>query len=89
MGGPPDYIRLNADQIRNFVPQPYVVLGTDGYGRSDTRKQLRHFFEVDHRYIIVAALKALVDQGEIPAAKVVEAMKKYGLDPEKADPVQV
>lgn len=84
-----DYIRLNADQIRDFVKQPYVTLGTDGYGRSDTRKQLRHFFEVDHRYIVVAALKALADQGEIPAVKVVEAMKKYELDAEKADPTIV
>lgn len=84
-----DYIRLNADQIRDFVKQPYVTLGTDGYGRSDTRKQLRHFFEVDHRYIVVAALKALADQGEIPAAKVVEAMKKYEIDAEKADPTTV
>lgn len=84
-----DYIRLNADQIRAYVPEPYVVLGTDGYGRSDTRQQLRHFFEVDQRYIIVAALKALADQGSFPAAKVAEAMKKYKLDPEKPNPVNV
>lgn len=84
-----DYIRLNADQIRAFIPQPYVVLGTDGFGRSDTRQQLRHFFEVDHRYIICAALKALADQGDIAATKVAEAMKKYAIDPEKVDPVTI
>jgi pyruvate dehydrogenase E1 component len=65
------------------------VLGTDGFGRSDTRKKLRHFFEVDRRYVVVAALKALVDQGELPVAKVREAMEKYGIDPEKPNPVTV
>lgn len=84
-----DYIRLYADQIRPYVKQAYTVLGTDGYGRSDTRAQLRHFFEVDRRYIAVAALKALADQGEIPAAKVTEAMRKYKIDPEKPNPVTV
>jgi pyruvate dehydrogenase E1 component len=84
-----DYIRLNADQIRSFISQPYVVLGTDGYGRSDTRQKLRHFFEVDHRYIVCAALKALADQGELPIAKVVEAMKKYKIDPKKPNPMTV
>lgn len=84
-----DYIRLNADQIRAFIPEPYKVLGTDGYGRSDTRAQLRHFFEVDYRYIICTALQALAEQGEIPATKVVDAMKKYKLDAEKPDPLTV
>jgi len=84
-----DYIRLHADQIRAFVPQHYVVLGTDGYGRSDTREQLRHFFEINKYYIAVAALKALADQDEIPAAKVAEAIKKYKIDPEKPNPVMV
>jgi pyruvate dehydrogenase E1 component len=84
-----DYIRLNADQIRAFVAQPYVVLGTDGYGRSDTRQQLRDFFEVDHRYIICAALKALADQGELAPAKVSAALKKYKIDAEKPNPVTV
>jgi pyruvate dehydrogenase E1 component len=75
-----DYIRAFAEQIRAFVPRRYVVLGTDGFGRSDTREKLREFFEVDRRYIAVAALKALADDGEIPAAKVAEAIKKYGID---------
>ena len=64
----------------------YVVLGTDGFGRSDTRDELRRFFEVNPQYIAVAALKALADEGTIPAAKVSEAIAKYGLDPEKPAP---
>jgi pyruvate dehydrogenase E1 component len=84
-----DYMRAYADQIRAFVPQPYVVLGTDGFGRSDTRKQLRHFFEVDSKAIACAALKALADQGEIPVKQVMDAMQKYGVDPEKPNPVEV
>ena len=71
-----DYIRAFAEQIRAFVPRRYVVLGTDGFGRSDTREKLRQFFEVDRHYIAVAALKALADDGEIPAAKVAEADEK-------------
>ena len=67
-------------------PRRYVVLGTDGFGRSDTREKLRHFFEVDRNWIAITALKALADEGTIPAAKVAEAMKKYGLDPAKPAP---
>jgi pyruvate dehydrogenase E1 component len=78
-----------ADQIRPFVPQQYYVLGTDGFGRSDTRKNLRHFFEVDRYYIAVMALKALADSGEISARKVTDAIKKYKLDPEKPNPSTV
>ncbi len=81
-----DYIRAFAEQIRAYVPRHYVVLGTDGYGRSDTREKLRRFFEVDRYYVTVAALKALADEGTLPAAKVAEAMKKYGLDPAKPAP---
>ncbi|MEP6658066.1 MAG: pyruvate dehydrogenase (acetyl-transferring), homodimeric type, partial [Betaproteobacteria bacterium] len=81
-----DYIRAFAEQIRAFVPRRYVVLGTDGFGRSDTREKLREFFEVDRRYITVAALKALADDGEIPVTQVAEAMKKYGLDGAKPAP---
>ena len=81
-----DYMRLFAEQIRPLVPRRYVVLGTDGFGRSDTREKLRHFFEVNRHYVTVAALKALADDGTIPAAKVAEAIKKYGLDPEKPAP---
>jgi pyruvate dehydrogenase E1 component len=81
-----DYIRAFAEQIRAFVPRRYVVLGTDGFGRSDTREKLRRFFEVDRHYIAVAALKALADDGEIPALSVAEAMKKYGVDGAKPAP---
>ncbi len=81
-----DYIRAFAEQIRAFVPRRYVVLGTDGFGRSDTREKLRRFFEVDRYYVTVAALKALADEGTVPAAKVAEAMKKYELDAAKPAP---
>jgi pyruvate dehydrogenase E1 component len=81
-----DYIRAFAEQIRAFVPRRYLVLGTDGFGRSDTRERLRHFFEVDRQWVTVAALKALADDGKLPVAKVAEAMKKYGLDPAKPAP---
>ena len=84
-----DYMKSFADQIRPFVPQRYVVLGTDGFGRSDTRKQLRKFLEVDRYYICIAALKALADEGMIPIAKVNEAIKKYDIDPDRPDPVTV
>lgn len=82
-----DYMRLYADQIRPFIQVPFITLGTDGFGRSDTRKQLRHFFEVDAKFIVVAALNALADQGEIAKSTVTDAMKRYGIDPEKLDPV--
>jgi pyruvate dehydrogenase E1 component len=81
-----DYMRMYADKIRACVPRRYMVLGTDGFGRSDTREKLRRFFEVDRHYVTVAALKALADDGALPAAKVTEAMKKYGLDPAKPAP---
>ncbi|BBL70046.1 pyruvate dehydrogenase (acetyl-transferring), homodimeric type [Methylogaea oryzae] len=84
-----DYVRLYMDQIRPYVPRRYVALGTDGFGRSDCRKALRHFFEVDRHYVAVAALKALADEGTVPAAKVAEAIARYGLDPEKANPMTV
>jgi pyruvate dehydrogenase E1 component len=85
-----DYMRLYGDQIRPYLPgKHFVVLGTDGFGRSDTRKKLRHFFEVDRRYIVVATLKALADTGELPLAKVREAIEKYAIDPEKPNPVTV
>jgi pyruvate dehydrogenase E1 component len=81
-----DYIRAFADQIRAYVPRRYIVLGTDGFGRSDTRDKLRYFFEVDRKWVTVAALKALADEGKIPAAKVGEALAKYGLDEKKPAP---
>jgi pyruvate dehydrogenase E1 component len=86
-----DYMKVFADQIRAYLPQPalYSVLGTDGFGRSDTRRALRGFFEVDRRYVAVAALKALADQEALPQKKVLEAIRKYGVDPEKPNPARV
>ena len=81
-----DYIRAYAEQIRAFVPRRYTVLGTDGFGRSDTREKLRHFFEVDRHWVVLAALKALADDGKMPASKAAEAMKKYGLAADKPAP---
>jgi pyruvate dehydrogenase E1 component len=81
-----DYVRAFAEQIRAYVPRRYVVLGTDGFGRSDTREKLRQFFEVDRHYVCVAALKALADDGTLPMAKAAEAIRKYGLDPAKPAP---
>jgi pyruvate dehydrogenase E1 component len=75
-----DYMRAFADQIREYVPRRYKVLGTDGFGRSDSRENLRRFFEVNRFFVAVAALKALAEDGELPAAKVAEAVKKYGID---------
>jgi pyruvate dehydrogenase E1 component len=81
-----DYVAAFADQVRQFVPQRYTVLGTDGYGRSDTRKNLRRFFEVDRYYITVAALKSLADDDLIPAAKVKDAIKRFSIDTKKINP---
>jgi len=83
-----DYIKIYADQIRAFVRGRYVVLGTDGFGRSDTRKQLRKFFEVDRYHVAVAALSALVEEGHLPAATVAEAIGKYGVDTERPNPAR-
>ena len=84
-----DYIRLFAGQIHPYVPRRFTVLGTDGFGRSDTREKLRHFFEVDRRWIALAALRVLVDEGQIEAAKVAEAIARYAIDPNKPNPVKV
>jgi pyruvate dehydrogenase E1 component len=84
-----DYMRLVPDQIRQWVPGPYHVLGTDGYGRSDSRAALRHFFEVDHRYVVVTALKALADEGKLDRGTVRQAIESFGIDPEKPNPVTV
>lgn len=83
-----DYIRLYGEQIRAYVPAPYTVLGTDGFGRSDTRDKLRQFFEVDRHYVVVAALSALAREGELDAKKVVAAMRKYKLDRNCPSPMQ-
>jgi pyruvate dehydrogenase E1 component len=84
-----DYMKTVADQIRQWVPGPYTVLGTDGFGRSDSRAELRRFFEVDRHYVVVAALKALSDEGKIDAQTVNKAMQNFGIDPEKSNPVSV
>ena len=84
-----DYMRIFADQIRPYIKKHFVVLGTDGFGRSDTREKLREFFEVNRYYVAVAALTALADNGAIPRTVVVDAMKKYGINPEKPEPTTV
>jgi pyruvate dehydrogenase E1 component len=81
-----DYIKAYADQIRPFVPGRYTVLGTDGFGRSDYRRALRSFFEVDRHHVAVAALHSLALEGAVPAGKVADAIKRYGIDPETPDP---
>ena len=82
-----DYMKIVPDQVQRWMPGRYVTLGTDGYGRSDDRDALRQFFEVDERYIAVTALKALADDGALDQKTVTEAIRKYGIDPEKPDPV--
>jgi pyruvate dehydrogenase E1 component len=86
-----DYMKAWADGIREFMPKgrTYKVLGTDGFGRSDTRAQLRHFFEVNRYWVVISALKALAEEGAIPAQTVADAIKKYEIDPAKADPTTV
>ncbi len=84
-----DYVRGYADQIRAFVPMAYTVLGTDGFGRSDTRANLRRFFEVDRYYIAHAAIAALAKEGKMTAKDVARAIKQYKIDVEKANPVGV
>ena len=86
-----DYMKTFADQLRPFVPKErvYRVLGTDGFGRSDTRPKLRYFFEVDRNFVTIGALKALADQGEGKPKTVADALKKYGIDADKPDPTTV
>jgi pyruvate dehydrogenase E1 component len=84
-----DYIRAYADQIRPFVKARYRTLGTDGFGRSDFRRKLRQFFEVDRYYVAVAALKALADEGTIEASVVSKAIKQYKINPDKPNPTTV
>jgi pyruvate dehydrogenase E1 component len=84
-----DYVRAFAEQIRPYVPAPYRVLGTDGFGRSDYRVKLRRFFEIDRHYVCVAALTALADAGEVDRDKVREAIEKYSIDTERPAPLRV
>jgi pyruvate dehydrogenase E1 component len=82
-----DYIRAYSEQIRRLIPSSHVtILGTDGFGRSDSREKLRKFFEVDRYYIAISALKALADEGTIPYKKVSEAISKYNIDIDKPNP---
>ena len=91
-GGPAvaatDYVRAYGEQIRPYLPHGmrYTVLGTDGFGRSDTRDNLRRFFEVDRYQIAVAALSALADEGTIERQRVADAIAKYGIDAERPNP---
>ena len=83
-----DYMKLFADQVRQWVPsKEYQVLGTDGFGRSDSRKKLRHFFEVDRHWVALAALQALADRGAIERQVVADAITKFGIDPLKRNPL--
>ncbi len=81
-----DYVKLYADQIRPYVPAAFRVLGTDGFGRSDTRAKLRWFFEVDRHFVTIAALGSLADKQVIARSVVRDAMVQFGIDPEKANP---
>jgi len=81
-----DYVKTFADQIRPFVPQRYLVLGTDGFGRSDYRRNLRRFFEVDRHYVAMAALACLAEDGTIPVSAAADAITRYGIDPDRPDP---
>ncbi len=85
-----DYMKIFADQVRAFLPRRnFTALGTDGFGRSDTRRKLRQFFEVDRRYVAVAATKALADEEKLPQKTVADAIVKYGIDPDKPNPATV
>jgi pyruvate dehydrogenase E1 component len=84
-----DYMKNYSEQLRKYIDNPMYVLGTDGFGRSDSRAALRHFFEVDRHFITVTALKALADEGKIKTSVVAKAIKKFGIDPEKANPLYV
>jgi pyruvate dehydrogenase complex dehydrogenase (E1) component len=77
----------SAEQLRAYVPGDYTVLGTEGFGRSDSREKLRYFFEVNRHFVVIAALKTLADQGKVKADVVSKAIKQFGIDPEKADPM--
>ncbi|HZD51831.1 MAG TPA: pyruvate dehydrogenase (acetyl-transferring), homodimeric type, partial [Woeseiaceae bacterium] len=84
-----DYMKIVPDQIRKWVPGPFIALGTDGFGRSDSRPALRRHFEVDRSYIAVNALMALAEDGAIDPKTVTEAIEKYAIDPEKPPPVRL
>jgi len=82
-----DYVQAYAEQIRRFIPNPLTILGADGFGRSDLRSKLRDFFRVDRYHVVIAALRALADQGKIPISAVSDALKKYKIDTEAQHPL--
>ncbi|ODS22724.1 pyruvate dehydrogenase (acetyl-transferring), homodimeric type [Candidatus Endobugula sertula] len=84
-----DYMKMYVEQLRDFIPGSFTVLGTDGFGRSDSREQLRRFFEVNRYYVVIAALKALADEGAIKVSTVTKAIKDLGLDADKANPMSI
>jgi pyruvate dehydrogenase E1 component len=84
-----DYMKLYTDQLRPYVPGRFNVLGTDGFGRSDTRAKLRHFFEVNRYFIVISALSALVDEAKLDPSVIKQALKKYGISADKVDPTTV
>jgi len=81
-----DYVKALPDSIDRWLPRPLTTLGTDGFGRSESRAGLREFFEVDSRYVVVATLAALARAGQLEASVVEQAMKTHGIDPEKSNP---
>ena len=81
-----DYMKIYGEQLRAYVPTDYKVLGTDGFGRSDSRENLRHHFEVDAKFIVIASLKALVDRNELPVDVLTKAINEYGIDVDKINP---
>ena len=81
-----DYMRAFADQIRPYVDRRYRVLGTDGFGRSDYRRNLRRHFEVNRHYVVLAALTELAAEGTVPASAAADAVKRYDIDPDKTAP---
>ena len=83
-----DYMRLYAEQIRPWVKAPYSVLGTDGFGRSDTRERLRSFFEVDRYHVVVATLNTLAAEGQVSTELVDKAIKQYKINPDALAPVK-
>ncbi len=84
-----DYMKLYSEQLRSFIDRPYYCLGTDGYGRSDTRAALRSHFEVDRYHVAYTAIKALVDAGQLKPEVAVDALKRFGINPEKLDSVRL
>ncbi len=84
-----DYIKMVSEQIGPYVTGPYYTLGTDGFGRSDTRENLRRFFEVDRHYIVLTAIRALTTDGKIEKDAILKAIKKYNINPDKPSPVKV